>query len=82
MYWVYQTIERPKKKLTKAGRKYHKPFSNHQANDGINRTTLCAVVYRVLLQIFYGFFHQFFYPFFLKFFTRLWNGPVISVLET
>ena len=84
MYWVYQTIERLKEKLTKAGRKYHKPFSNDQAMTGC--------IPQPLVQLFTSFFRVFFYSFlqfffnsffrFLQFFTRPWNGPVTSVPET
>ena len=61
MYWVYQTIERPKKKLTTAGRKYHKPFSNNQAMTGC--------IPQPLVQLFTSFFYKFFYSFFTSFFT-------------
>ena len=68
VYWVYQTIERPKKKLTKAGRKYHKPFSNDQAMTGCIPQTLMQLFtsffYRCLL-----FFTTFFYTVVLQLFT-------------
>ena len=65
MYWVYQTIERPKKKLTKAGRKYHKPFSNDQAMTGCIPQPLVQL-FTSFLQFFFSSFLQFF---FLQFFT-------------
>ena len=65
MYWVYQTIERPKKKLTKAGRKYHKPFSNDQAMTGCIPQPLVQ-----LFTSFYSFFYKFFFTFFYKFFLQ------------
>ena len=85
MYWVYQTIERPKKKLTKTGRKYHKPFSNDQAMTGCIPQPLVQLSTSFLqffLQVFYSFFFLQFLLRFLQFFTRLWNGPVTSVPET
>ena len=71
MYWVYQTIERPKDKLTKAGRKYHKPFSNDQAMTGCIPQPLVQL-FTSFLQFFLQFFTSFFtvfYSFFLQFFT-------------
>ena len=65
MYWVYQTIERPKKKLTEAGRKYHKPFSNGQAMTGC--------IPQPLVQLFTSFFTVFFYSFFTSFSTVFYS---------
>ena len=92
MYWVYQTIERPKKKLTKTGRKYHKPFSNDRAMTGCIPQPLVQlfksflqfffIVFYSFFTVFFTVFYSFFYLRFLHFFTRPWNGPVTLVPET
>ena len=64
-------LKRPKKTLTKAGRKYHKPFSNDQAMKGCIPQPLVQLFTSFLqffLQFFYSFFYSFFFTVFLQFF--------------
>ena len=60
-------LKGPKKKLTKAGRKYHKPFSNDQAMTGCIPQPLVQFFTR-FLQVFYSFFFYSFLQFFYSFF--------------
>ena len=79
-------LKRPPKKLTKAGRKYHKQFSNHQAmTRSIPKpfVQLFAIFLQLFLHVFLQFLRLFlqsctvFFTFFTAFYKSLkWAGDL------